>query len=171
MPRSLPQVNKAPRGEAGDFEEIEVPNKLREKVGPGFGANPAAIERADKVVETMKKAYENRLDIELDNVTKLFNSMLTSGEFDLDRLHDQVHEIRGEAGTFGYELVSDIGKLLCEFLSRIETVSVTDARAIKTHLKAMRTVAQQQITGSGPEVARQIVSGLSAIVEKSRAEK
>ncbi len=53
----------------------------------------------------------------------LFQAMCAINEYDLDKLHDQVHEIRGEAGTFEYDLVSNIGKLLCELLSPSEEVT------------------------------------------------
>ncbi|MBT3533324.1 MAG: hypothetical protein HN478_05560 [Rhodospirillaceae bacterium] len=168
MPRAQPTPNKAPRGKPGDFQEIQVPNKLLEKVGPGFGANPAAVERADNIVEQMKATYEARLEDELEDVIASYEAMCASGTFDLDKLHDAVHEIRGEAGTFGYNLVSDIGKLLCELLSPIATVSASDEQAINAHLKAMQTVVARQVKGAGPEVAKQIIQGLTAIVEKSR---
>jgi hypothetical protein len=168
MPRAVPEKNNAPRGEAGDFEEIEVPNKLRDKVGPGYGADPVAVEKADAIVENLKVAYEARLEQEIQDLLLRFKKMTETGAYDLDLLHDLTHEIRGEAGTFGYDLVSDIGKLLCELLSPMGEVSVGDARAISTHLKAMHTVVTQKIKGAGPEVAKEIVKGLTTIVEKSR---
>jgi hypothetical protein len=171
MPRAQPEPKTAPRDRPGVFEEIRVPNKLLAKVGPGFGANPAAIERADNIVEQLKTIYQVRLEQELETVTIAFEAMRASGTFDLDKLHDQVHEIRGEAGTYGYELVSDIGKLLCELLSPIGVVSDTDEKAINAHLGAMQTVVGQKIKGAGPAVAKQILQGLNTIVEKSRAGK
>ncbi|MFP6773490.1 MAG: hypothetical protein VCE74_14325 [Alphaproteobacteria bacterium] len=168
MPRAMPTQDNSPRGEPGDFEEIPVPNKLLEKVGPGYGPNPAAVERANNIVEQMKADYESRLTTELENLLALFQAMCAIKEFDLDKLHDQVHEIRGEAGTFGYDLVSNIGKLLCELLSPIEEVTEIDQKAISAHLNAMHTVVSQKVKGAGPEVAKQIVEGLAAIVAKSR---
>ncbi len=169
MPRAQPQPNNAPRGKPGDFEEIAVHNKILEKVGPGFGENPAAIARAEKIVEQMKGLYERRLEQEIEDVLVRYKQMQDSGDYDLDWLHDQIHEMRGEAGTYGYNLVSDIGKLLCELLSPIETVRPGDDLAIGTHLKAIQTVVSQKVKGAGPEVAKQIVQGLNMIVEKSRA--
>jgi len=168
MPRAMPRPNTTPRGIPGDYEEIPIPNKLLEKVGPGYGANPAAVERAENIVEQMKANYEERLTSELENLVALFQAMRAIKKFDLDKLHDNVHEIRGEAGTFGYDLVSDIGKLLCELLSPIEKVTAIDQKAISAHLNAMHTVVSQKVRGAGPDVAKQIVQGLTAIVAKSR---
>ncbi len=168
MPRAVPQQNDAPRGEPGDFEEIQVPNKLMAKVGPGFGADPAALEQAEAIVENLKVGYEMRLEQEIQDLLISFQKMKETGVYDLDLLHDTVHEIRGEAGTFGYDLVSDIGKLLCELLSPMGEVSQADSRAIHTHLKAIQTVVSQKVKGSGPKVAKQIIKGLTTIVEKSR---
>ena len=168
MPRAQAEPNTAPRGEPGDFEEIEIPNKLLEKVGPGFGANPAALARAEKVVEKMKEKYEARLEVELEDLLSAHQEMKNSGNYDLDALYDRVHEIRGEAGTFGYDLVSDIGRLLCEMLSPMGEIGTNEDLAIKAHLNAMQTVVSQKVKGAGPDVAKQIVQGLTAIVEKSR---
>ncbi len=159
------------RGKPGQFEEIQVPNKLLAKVGAGFGTNPAAVERADNIVEQLKAGYGGRLELELENTMAGFAAMCASGAFDLDKLHDQVHEIQGEAGTYGYDLVSDIGKLLCELLSPIGLVSSNDEKAINAHLRAMQTVVTQQVMGTGLDVAKQILQGLATIVAKSRAGK
>ena len=88
----------------------------------------------------MKADYESRLTAELENLLALFPAMCAINEYDLDKLHDQVHKIRGEAGTFGYDLVSNIGKLLCELLSPIEEVTEIDQKAISAHLNAMLTL-------------------------------
>lgn len=168
MPRSIPHQDDTPRGEPGDYEEIEIPNKLLAKIGPGHGANHAAVERAEQIIERMKGVYEARLETELENLVAEYQEMRDAKKFDLDLLHDKVHEIRGEAGTFGYNLVSDIGKLLCEMLSPIENVTAGEDRAIFTHIKAMHTVVAQKVTGAGPEVAKQIVQGLTTIVEQTK---
>jgi hypothetical protein len=169
MPRARPEPNTAPRGKPGDYEEIEIPNRLLEKVGPGAGACPDALARAEYVVEQLKDAYEERMGLEINDLLSTYEDMQTEGAFDLDLLHDRAHEIRGEAGTFGYELVSDIGKLLCELLSPMDDVGANEQLAINAHLNAMQTVVSQRIKGTGPEVAKQIVEGLDAIVAKTRA--
>ena len=169
MPRAQPEPKTASRGEPGVFEEIEVPNKLLAKVGPGFGASPAALARAERVVEEMKDSYEERMGREIEDLMSVYEEMRTAGTYDLDLLHDRTHEIRGEAGTFGYDLVSDIGKLLCQLLSPMDEVGANEQLAINTHLKAMQTVVSQKIKGTGPEVAKQIVAGLNAIAAKTQA--
>ena len=105
--------------------------------------------------------------MEIENLLAAHQDMQDTGNYDLDRLYDQVHEIRGEAGTFGYDLVSDIGRLLCELLSPMTETSAQDNRAIHGHLKAMETVVAQKVKGAGPEVGQQIVQALTMVVEKS----
>jgi HPt (histidine-containing phosphotransfer) domain-containing protein len=171
MPRAQPKPKKnaGPRGKPGDYEEIEIANKLLEKVGPGVGASSLALARAERVVEKMKDAYEERMGLEIDELLATYEKMQIAGAYDLDALHDRAHEIRGEAGTFGYNLVSDISKLFCELLSPMEEVGTNEKLAIRAHLNAMQTVASQKITGAGPEVAKQVVEGLNTIVAKSHA--
>ena len=51
----------------------------------------------------------------------------------------------------------------------MDEVGANEQLAINTHLKAMQTVVSQKIKGTGPEVAKQIVAGLNAIVAKTQA--
>ena len=68
MPRAMLTPDNTPRGKPGDCEEIPISNKLLAKVGSSYGANPAAVERANNIVEQMKADYESGLTAELENL-------------------------------------------------------------------------------------------------------
>ncbi|MDP6566692.1 MAG: Hpt domain-containing protein [Alphaproteobacteria bacterium] len=169
MPRARPPIDNTPPGKPGDCEVIEIPNKLAAKVGPGQGIDRAALERAEAVVEQVKASYDGRLESELEELLDEFETMQAEGRLDLDQLHDRVHEIRGEAGTFGYPLVSEIGRLLCELLAPMDQVGEAEKQAIETHLRAIQTVVTRKVKGTGPDVAKQIVEGLRVMAEKTLA--
>ena len=127
------------------------------------------VERAEAVVEQVKASYDGRLESELEELLDEFETMQAEGRLDLDQLHDRVHEIRGEAGTFGYPLVSEIGRLLCELLAPMDQVGEAEKQAIETHLRAIQTVVTRKVKGTGPDVAKQIVEGLRVMAEKTLA--
>ena len=96
----------------------------------------------------------------------LFLEMQDTAKFNLPLLVDRVHDVRGEAGTFGYSLVTEIGRLLCEFIAGIDTIDKVAQMAIAAHLQAMQTVVVDKVKGKGPEVAKQIIASLNALLKK-----
>ena len=155
---------------AASYEMFDAPNKLQQKVGVGQGANQAALNLAEDVLEQVKPGYEGRFEADMRALKSSFVKMQDIREFDLDLLVGKVHEIRGEAGTFGYNLVAENGRLLSEFIGTIDDVGQTEELAISAHLQAMQTVVADKVKGEGPEVARQIIAGLNAIMERSKTE-
>jgi hypothetical protein len=148
---------------------IEVPNKLQVKVGADQGTNYAALRLAEDVVQNIKPTYEGRFEADMKALRSLFVQMQDTAEFDLPLLVDKVHDIRGEAGTFGYSLVTEIGRLLCEFIASVDKLGDTEQLAISAHLQAMTTVVVDKVKGEGPEVAKQIIRGLNKIIEQAKA--
>jgi hypothetical protein len=150
-------------------EVIEIPNKLQVKVGADQGANHAALRLAEDVVRNIKPTYEARFKADMRALKSLYVQMQDTKEFDLPLLVDKVHDIRGEAGTFGYSLVTEIGRLLCEFIASIKgEIDETEQLAVAAHLQAMQTVVVDKVKGEGPEVAKQIIAGLNIIIKKAK---
>ena len=159
----------APSDFAGSHQMYATPNKLQAKIGASHGANHAALILAEDVLKSVKPTFEARFEDEMRALNSLFIEMQDRNEYDLKRLITKVHDVRGEAGTFGYNLVAEIGRLLCEYLARVDQVGTTEQMAISAHLQAMQTVVVDKIKGAGPEVAKQVIAGLNTIISKSKA--
>ena len=76
------------------------------------------ISRAEAAVEALRDTYRQQL---ADDVTALNGiwSRLESGEpaaAILDELYGIAHNIKGQGGSFGYDLVSEIGASFCNYL-------------------------------------------------------
>ncbi len=158
----------AAAGAPGDFEVIEAPNKLLAKVGGKQGSDQLSVRRAEEVLRIIKPRYEARFESDMRALRSLFQQMQDTAEYDLPLLLAKVHELRGEAGTFGYNLVAEIGRLLIEFIAAADPVGPTEQAAIAAHLQAMQAVVADKVKGEGPQVARQIVAGLNALIGKSQ---
>ena len=161
----------APRtaGAPGQPEIIAVPNKLKAKVGANKGTDMDPVPLAEYVLQIDKPKFEARFEADMRALRSLFQQMQDTSEYELPLLVMKVHEIRGEAGTFGYTLVSEIGRMLCEFIPTVDRVGATEQMAIAAHLQATQTVVADQIKVEGPEVARQIIAGLKMIMGKTEA--
>lgn len=154
-------------GEPSEHEILIAPNKLQDKVSEKRKvlADPVAL--AESVMLDSKPKFEIRFEDDMRDLISLFQGMQLTSEFDLDRLVVKVHEVRGEAGTFGYTLVTEIGRMLCEYIPTVDRVGPTEQSAISAHLQAMQTVVTKKIKGEGPEIAKQVIDGLRLVLEKS----
>jgi hypothetical protein len=95
--------------------------------------------------------------------------MRDTGKFDLPLFIGKVHGIRGDAGIFGYQPFSEIGRMLCEFIPRTDKVGQTEQMAIVARFQAMQTVIAEKVKGEGPNIARQITVDVKIIMDDSKS--
>ncbi|MBT4489113.1 MAG: Hpt domain-containing protein [Rhodospirillaceae bacterium] len=75
------------------------------------------------------------------------------------------HDMKGQAGTFDYELVTDILHNLCEYLEDRDAVDADELHVIELHVNAVKLVVDTALTGRGGEVGEKLLQGLAAIVD------
>ena len=155
----------APRQDAS-FELIELPNTLKDKVGAG-GFDPIALRRADVVIEEMGEQYELRLQAEVAALDETYRTMRRSNAIDVDSLFAAAHKLRGEAGTFGYPLVSAIGNTLARYLDQRPRLDAAACEIVGSHVNALRAVVGRKVKGDGGEIGAQLVQGLAAMVTRA----
>ena len=69
-------------------------------------------------------------------------------------------DLTGLAGSFGYELISQVGNSLKKFTESRRDANPRDVEIIAAHVNAMRVVMVEDIKGDGGEIGRAIVAGL-----------
>jgi len=158
-------VATAPRQDAS-FELIELPNTLKDKVGSG-GFDPIALRRADVVIEEMGEQYEARLQAEVAALDEEYRAMRRANAIDGQRLFEAAHRLRGEAGTFGYPLVSAIGNTLARYLDQRPKMDAAACEIVESHVNALRAVVVRKVKGDGGEIGAQLVQGLAAMVTRA----
>ena len=69
-----------------------------------------------------------------------------------------VHNVKGQGGSFGYDLLTKIGGSMYDYL-RSETASASDKqlKAVAAHFAAMDFVLEKNIQGSGDDVGTQLI--------------
>ena len=66
------------------------------------------------------------------------------------------HGIRGEGGSFGFQLISTIGDSLCKFLEGKRKLTAAGSEVVKVHILAMRAVFRQELKGPQPAMERDL---------------
>jgi hypothetical protein len=148
------------------YELIELPNTLKEKVGSG-GFDPVAVRCADIAVEELAEGYEARLAAEVKALDEAFRAMRRESALDSKRLFVFAHTLRGEAGTYGYPLISAIGNTLASFLDRRAALGAADIEVVESHVNALRATVARKVKGDGGEIGAQLVEGLAAMVARA----
>ena len=152
---------------------VHPPNPLKSKVGVGGpgAVRPEDLERAEKVIAALGDDY---LDWVQDDLTKLqaafegLKSAKADNSRELEEIYRIAHDIKGQGGSFDYQLMTGIGDHLCHFLETLDTANPAVIAVIELHVDALRLVIAEKMTGDGGPVGQTLFKGLEEVVAKVR---
>jgi chemotaxis protein histidine kinase CheA len=81
-------------------------------------------------------------------------------------LFQVAHDIKGQGGSFGYDLMTVIGNELCRLLERQESYDSAEMQAIKVHIDSMKLVIQNTMIGDGGANGKALVAGIRQVGDK-----
>ncbi len=85
------------------------------------------------------------------------------------RIFEIAHNIKGQGGSFGFDLITEIGASLC-LLTRDAVPLDEDAlTVIDHHLRVLSVVIEKGIKGDGGELGMQLIAKLRALTLKPAA--
>lgn len=86
-------------------------------------------------------------------------------ETDRETIYGTAHNLKGMGTSFNYDLVTEIGTLLCVYLKTLGAGKATyDFSVLEAHIKALQVVAEHTITGDGGERGQALVARLTELV-------
>lgn len=150
---------------------IKPPDTLSAKVtkgGPG-AVDLAAIERAESVIANMADDYLDWVEEDLVKISKAQADLKANrddSKHRLDRIFQVAHDMKGQGGSFGYDLMTILGNDLCRFIEGKETASDIDVEVIDLYIGTMQIVISKRMSGDGGSEGTQVLSGLAAVVAK-----
>lgn len=115
------------------------------------GLDCEALARAEAALANLSQDYPRWLRADLAAARACLTPSMDS-----DRLYTILHDIKGQATTFGYPLISRISQHLCQMLNG-ETPSPDHITAL---LDAMESVVDHGLTGDGGERGRELLARL-----------
>lgn len=86
------------------------------------------------------------------------------------RIYASSLEIKGAGGTIGYDLLTQIGKSLNDFVHGLEALDGRQARVVGLHIDALYVVLANRITGRGGIIESAIVEAFGEARRKLRPE-
>jgi len=156
-------------------EIINLPNKLRKKVtigGPN-SVSPEVLERAEKAIQILKKDYLNWVEDDLKKIDIAYHKLLLNPENDvlLQNVYKVAHDIKGQGGSFGYDMMTEIGQSLCQLIEKMKTIGPNELEIIGVHTDAMGVVIHDRIERTGGDTATAMLKGLEKVCIKYKQEK
>lgn len=148
------------------------PNPLREKVSGGGPISEEMLKRAEEAVEGLAAQFDELMAGELEKLSQLVDAGIREPErrLEIARLIFEIaHDLRGQAGTFNYPLITRVGSSLCRFTDDLAACNERELQIIRLHVDAMQAILAEVQHGDGAAVAEEIADGLEKAVRKMLA--
>ncbi|PKQ06897.1 MAG: hypothetical protein CVT72_05125 [Alphaproteobacteria bacterium HGW-Alphaproteobacteria-11] len=133
------------------------------------GDYDSLIAQAEAAVEALRDTYREQLANDVAALEEVW-SRLEGGapaEATLAELHGIAHNIKGQGGSFGYDLVTEIGASFCDYLRSGSRSSADERNIIHMHIRMLKTVSENNISGDGGETGRRIAEKLDVLTGRS----
>ena len=132
---------------------IRPPNTLaKAKTGSGKGViDHEAIARAEAAIEQVGKSFPDWASADLAALEAV-KSESSQHDVQIREIYRRAMDLKGQGGTFGFVLITEIGQSLKTFTEGLDTVGGRDVEIILAHIGAMKTVLLEGIRGDGGSV-------------------
>ncbi len=158
-----------------DDENVKIvtpPNTLKLKVregGPG-AVDMAAIERAEAVIADLADSYLEWVEEDLVKIRAAYDELCTNKNDPakyVEAVFQIGHDMKGQGGSFNYNLMTILGNDLCRFIEGKTEVTKTDLDVIALYIDTMKIVITKRMSGDGGPEGQKVLAGLGAVVKKA----
>ena len=126
----------------------------------------AAIRAAEEAVAELAASFTTWVGEDLDRAVAALGrakSAPGANDADVEEIFGICHNIKGQAGSFGYDLMTRVASLLCDYLRDAGGLPHPALGIIEGHLMALRFILDHKISGDGGEVGEKVVAKLSVL--------
>jgi chemotaxis protein histidine kinase CheA len=126
------------------------------------------LARAHAAVAALKEGYREQLVQDVETLRACLRELeagAPDGEHPLQELFVTSHNVKGQAGTFGYDLITSISELLCEFLRAKPALSDDVVLIVRAHVDALSLLVDHDVEGSGGALGTEVVEKLKRLQE------
>ena len=154
-----------------EMEIINPPNTLKSKVregGPG-AVDLATLERAENVIAGMADSYLEWVQEDLVRIEAAYKKLAAAAKprkEEAEQVFQVAHDIKGQGGSFGYDLMTLIANELCRLIERQDEFGDAEVQAVKVHIDAMKLVIQNRMKGDGGTNGKALVEGIRQVGDK-----
>ncbi len=153
------------------LEIINPPKGLKEKAGTGGPGimDPKALEKGEEAIASMADSYLDSVADDLRHIDEAFKKLeAATGDRkeELKGVFQTALILKGQGGSFGYDLMTTIGNELCRLIEKLDKAGPKEVEAIKLHIDSMKLVIANDIKGDGGETGKKMLAGLQQVCDK-----
>ncbi len=151
------------------FEFFLPPNTLRAKVGGLATLDPTVLAAAEAKLAELQRSYGDWIEADLDKLTSALRQLKDGPESTagpLAVIEGTAHEIKGQAGTFDYPLLTLIAESLSDMLRGADTIEDRQIELVEAHIDAIGVIIRERIQGDGGTIGGELLSRLRTAARK-----
>ena len=160
---------------AQKFEEIKISNPLKNKViFDENGIDTEKLKQADEAVAALTDSYIFSAEKDVEDMKAVFVGITRKMNWrceDMQRLYLLTHDMKGQAGTYGYHLLSNVCHKLCRFLEQGSEIkpemSELDLQVIDVHIRAIEFILKNHLTDECRQQGDELLKGLEEALQKA----
>lgn len=157
-------------GDDAPAEFLPASRKLQKKSGgPSGKFSKHKVDAAQSKIDQRAGAFMEQMRIELTKLRTAFRAVEEDHVANAESLAviaATAREVKGMAGTFGFDLLTQIGDSLYEFAVDLKGLSEKRIKLIGSHIDAMELVIDKRITGDGGPEARELLAAMGIATDK-----
>ena len=161
-------------------EIVTLPNHLRVRTSASHsgGLVPEQMaNRAESVIRDASAGYADVLRQDIEDLGRFSQALAQSDERDArlsKRVYRKAFDIKSQAGTFGYAVMTEIAGSLCNFIEAMDeakrSLAAPDGVAVAVlnmHVASLRLAFERNMTGPIGPIQSELIDGLVQVVRKT----
>jgi HPt (histidine-containing phosphotransfer) domain-containing protein len=151
-----------------DHEVIRPAHELRKAVAPATDAADDPVARAEAALAELSSEFGSWMEAECERLETARQDVKRVGftEATQQELFRAAHDIRGEAGTFGYPAVAGVADSLCRLVEHTPEPSRIPMPLVDQHVDAVRAITREYARIDLLNVAAEITKRLREVTDE-----
>ncbi len=150
-----------------DHEVITPPHELRKVVRPATEHDVDPVARAEAALVGLSSEFSGWMKAECDRLEAARNDAKQLGftQTAYDTLFRAIHDIKGEAATFGYPEVAGAAESLCRLLEHTPDIKTIPLKLVDQHVDAIRAIIREYARPDVTDVAAALTRRLRDVTD------
>lgn len=152
----------------GDYEMITPANELRTVLSEVSGKDAEdPVARAETALAELSTEFTAWMDKECERLDAARRDVKAKGftRKTRDALFHAVHDIKGEAATFGYPFVAAVADSLCRLIEHTPDVNRIPMTLVDQHVDAVRAIIREKARPDILQVADALTNRLREVAD------
>lgn len=153
-----------------DYEVIIPPNRLKKAIVRRPEAEPDGdpVARAEAALAELSTEFTRWMDLECARLDAARRRIRASGwgSANRDELFRAAHDIKGQATTFGFPLITPVAESLCRLIEHSPDASRVPLDLVDQHVDGIRAIARGDARGDAEATAVKLAATLQDVTDE-----